>query len=452
MQAYAAFRNPAYRFYSAGNFASVLGRQMLVVAVQYEIFRRTQSATALGLVGLAAALPVIFLALPAGQMADRRDRRSIIITTQLLGFGASLLLALVAGFGDRIPAYPILVSASGALQSLAAFFGESGHAFSPDIPVIFLLLFLNGILRTFGWAARAPFLTNLVPRESLANAVTWNSSLFEIGCVVGPALAGFLLAHFSFSLVCVLDATCCLLFVLFLLPVRGRREQEPPHELHPLEDLFSGMRFVWQNKAILATITLDLFAVLLGGAVALLPIFAEKILFVGPVGFGWLRAAQSIGAIAMAVTLAHLPPMRRAGWTLLLAVSGFGLATIVFGLSRSFWGSLVALALIGAFDNISVVVRHTLVQLWTPDNMRGRVAAVNNIFIGSSNELGAFESGITAAYFGPVVSVVGGGIGTILIVCATALKWPEIRRIGTLSPPPGRAGPPTAESATELGV
>ncbi len=434
--AYSAFRSAGFRFYSAGNFASVLGRQMLVIAVQYEVFRRTQSATALGLVGLVAALPVIFLALPAGQVADRFNRRGIIITTQLLGMITSILLAFVASFGASIPPYPVLVQAADALHALASTFREAGHAaFTPDIPVIFALLLVNGVLRTFGWAARSPFLTNLVPRDTLANAVTWNSSLFEIGCIVGPALAGFLLAQHGFTLVCIVDALCSLLFVLFLLPVRSPPRIPPPADQHPLQDLFSGLRFVWTNKAILAIITLDLFAVLLGGAVALLPIFAEKILLVGPVGFGWLRAAQSIGAISMAVAIAHLPPMRRAGWTLLFAVSGFGAATIVFGLSRNFWLSLAALFLVGAFDNISVVVRHTLVQLWTPDTMRGRVAAVNNIFIGSSNELGAFESGLTAAYFGPVISVVGGGIGTILIVIATALKWPEIRRIGTLTIP-----------------
>lgn len=434
MSAYAAFRIAAYRYYSAGNFVSVVGRQMLIVAVQYEIFRRTQSATALGLVGLAAALPLVFLALPAGQVADRLDRRGVIIATQLLGVLTSLLLACVALFGAEIPPYAVLVWAAGGLQRIAAFFHGSGHTFTPDIPLIYALLLLNATLRTFGWAARAPFMTGLVPRETLANAVTWNSSLFEIGSITGPALAGFALAHFGFPVVCLIDAVCSFTFAMLLLPVRGA-PQEPVPDRHPLQDLFSGIQFVWRQKAILATITLDLFAVLLGGAVALLPIYAERILHVGPVGFGWLRSAQSVGAIGMAVTLAHLPPMKRAGWTLLFAVTGFGVATIVFGLSRSFWLSLVALAFAGAFDNISVVVRHTLVQLWTPDAMRGRVAAVNNIFIGSSNELGAFESGITAEYFGPVLSVVGGGVGTIIVVALVALKWPIIRRIGALAAP-----------------
>ena len=210
---------------------------------------------------------------------------------------------------------------------------------------------------------------------------------------------------------------------------------EIPQPLHfPYGGESSGLHFVRDSKVILATITLDLFAVLLGGAIALLPIFADRILHVGAVGLGWLRAAPSIGAVLMALALAHRPPMRQAGKAMLTAVAGFGIGTIVFGLSHTFWLSFAALIFTGACDNVSVVVRHTLVQLLTPDPMRGRVSAVNNIFIGSSNELGALESGVTAALFGPVLSVVGGGIGTILVVFATAWKWPEVRRIGPLQP------------------
>ncbi|HYR59469.1 MAG TPA: MFS transporter, partial [Chthoniobacteraceae bacterium] len=222
-----------------------------------------------------------------------------------------------------------------------------------------------------------------------------------------------------------------LVFIGFVLPIEYRQPRTDEHE-HPLRDLFSGIRFVWRTKTIFATITLDLFAVLLGGATALLPIFADKILHVGAFGLGWLRAAPSFGAVMMAFTLAHLPPMRRAGITMLWAVAGFGAATVVFGLSRHFWLSLAALAVTGACDNISVVVRHTLVQLLTPDAMRGRVSAVNNVFIGSSNELGAFESGVTAALFGPIVSVVAGGICTVLVVLGVARIWPQARRIGRL--------------------
>jgi hypothetical protein len=193
-----------------------------------------------------------------------------------------------------------------------------------------------------------------------------------------------------------------------------------------------GVRFVWRSKILLAAITLDLFAVLLGGATALLPIFARDILQVGPTGLGWLRAAPSIGAVLMAIALVYLPPFRRAGATLLLAVAGFGAATIVFGLSRSFVLSLAMLGLLGALDNISVVIRSTLLLTQTPDMMRGRVSAVNSVFIGASNQLGGFESGLAAALFGPIIAVVGGGIGTILVVAAVGLIWPEMRRLGRL--------------------
>ena len=431
--AYAAFRHRGYRLYSAGNFIAVLGRQMLGVAIGYEVFQRTHSATALGLIGLAGALPVIFLALPAGQVADRFSRRAIIISMQALSALTSICLAVLALKIEAVPASALLDAASGWLRDLAVFFGEKPDVtFGREIPLMFALLLVNGVARTFGWAARAPFVANLVPREALANAVTWSSSLFEIGCVTGPAVGGLLIAVFGFPAVYALDALCSLVFIGFLLPVRVTQERHAPQG-HPWQELISGLRFVARTNAILATITLDLFAVLLGGATALLPMFADEILHVGAVGLGWLRAAQSIGAVTMALALAHLPPLRRAGLTLLVAVAGFGVAMIVFGLSRSFWLSFAALALAGAFDNISVVVRHTLVQLLTPDAMRGRVAAVNNIFIGSSNELGAFESGVTAAIFGPVLSVVSGGVGTILVVLLTALVWPEIRRIGKLS-------------------
>lgn len=428
---YAAFRVPAFRAYSIGNFIAVLGRQMLGVAIGYEVFQRTHSSTALGLVGLASAIPVILLALPAGQVADRFQRRNIIIATQLLSLCTSLALAWLAS-GHTLPGSTGLAPITSLLDRVAAVFKEPDAHFSNEIALIYLLLLLNGTARTFGWAARAPFVANLVPRSVLSNAVTWGSSLFEIGSVTGPALAGFLIAYFGFPFVYLLDAAASAVFVGFLLTIRAQQEKRAASE-HPLEDLFSGLRFVWNTKAILATVTLDLFAVLLGGATALLPIYADQILHVGPVGLGWLRAAPSIGAFTMALVLAHLPPMKRAGLALLAAVAGFGCATIIFALSRSFWLSIAALVLTGAFDNISVVVRHTLVQLMTPDAMRGRVAAVNNVFIGSSNELGAFESGVTAALFGPVISVVAGGIGTVLVVAGVALRWPEVRRIGSLA-------------------
>src|SRR6202008_3854207 len=249
-----------------------------------------------------------------------------------------------------------------------------------------------------------------------ANAVTWNNSIFQIGSVVGPALSGFLVAYVGFSFVYLLDALCSLSFFLLVLLIRRSTQKREQSDASTWKSLMAGLRFVFSRKVILATITLDMFAVLLGGATALLPIFADQILHCGPIGLGWMRAAPGIGAFIMALLIAYLPPMKHAGKTLLWCVTGFGVATIIFGISRSLWLSLVMLFLTGAFDSVSVVVRHTLLQLLTPDTMRGRISAVNNIFIGTSNELGTLESGLTAALLGPVVSVVAGGIGTILVV------------------------------------
>jgi MFS family permease len=433
--AYAAFRFTDYRGYAMSSFVANLGRQMLGVALGYEIFQRTHSAAALGLVGLMGALPIIFLSIPAGITADRLNRKGIILATQLLTSLTSVGLTLLALNHTTIPPFTSLAAGTRSLYWLAALFGEKGNVvFEPALPLMYLLVFLNGIGRAFGWSARSALFPNLVPRAVLSNAVMWNSSLFELTCVVGPGLGGLVIAQFGVHSVYAIDAAAALLGFLFILPIHAPQEiaEKQPHAWR---DLLTGLRFVHENKIILATITLDLFAVLLGGSLALLPIFADRILHVGAVGLGWLRAAPSLGAVVMAFTLAHRPPLKRAGDSMLLAVAGFGIATIVFGLSKNYALSFVALGLTGACDNISVVVRHTLVQLLTPDPMRGRVSAVNNIFIGSSNELGAFESGITAALFGPIISVVGGGVGTILVVLATASKWPQVRTIGALQPP-----------------
>jgi predicted MFS family arabinose efflux permease len=294
------------------------------------------------------------------------------------------------------------------------------------------LLFISGIARTFAWAARSSFFPTLVPRDVFANAVTWNSSVFQIASVVGPAISGFIVVHISFSCVYVIDAITSFLFFLLVLPIPRSPEKKKHEALDTWRSLQAGMRFVLSKHVILATITLDLFAVLLGGATALLPMFADQILRVGAIGLGWMRATPAIGAFVTALVVAYLPPIKRAGVTLFWCVTGFGLATILFGLSQAFWFSLAMLFFIGAFDSVSVIIRGTIVQLVTPDEMRGRVSAVNNIFIGTSNEFGALESGLTAALFGPVISVVGGGIGTILVVLGVAKWWPETRKIGRL--------------------
>ena len=411
---YAALRIPEYLRYSLGWVISVIGQQVQSVAVQWQVFQRMGSpssgALALGLVGAVQALPVMLLALPAGHLADRFDRRRIVITSQCFAALFSIGLAIVS------------------------------HG-NGSIGWIYLLLGLNATAQAVGWPARSALLPQIVPGPVFANAATWNSSGFQVASVAGPALGGLVLSlpRFGPTGAYLIDAGCTLAFFLFLLSLTVRSS---PLRSEPatFSSLIAGVRFVWRTKIILGAITLDLFAVLLGGAVYLLPLFAHDVLRVGAVGFGWLRSAPAIGAFVMAMVLAHLRPMKKAGATMLWAVAGFGAATVVFGLSRSFVLSFLMLALTGAFDNISVVVRHTLVQMLPPDNMRGRVSAVNNVFIGASNEIGGLESGLTAWAFaqalgpilGAVVSVVSGGLGAIAVVVVVALIWPPVRRFGSL--------------------
>ncbi len=397
---YAALRHRDYRMWSLGWIVSVIGRQVQDVAVGYELYHRTGSALSLAWIGLAQALPLILLALPAGQLADRYDRRRILIISQLLWAVSSVGLAIVS------------------------------HAQGP-VPLVYLLLVTGSVAHATGWPARASLLPQVVPPALFNNAVTWNSSFFQIASMVGPAIGGLILL-WGVAPAYVVDACCALAFAALIGTVRLRPMARAPREPATLRSLTEGVRFVWRTKVILGTITLDLFAVLLGGATILMPVFAKEVLGVGVPGLGALRMAPAIGAFAAALVIAHLPPMERAGRAMLLAVAGFGVATIVFGMSRSFWLSFAMLALTGAFDNISVVVRHTLIQTLPPDLMRGRVAAVNIIFIGASNELGALESGLTAAWWGPQAAVVVGGIGTLLVVSLVAWLLPQVRRLGSL--------------------
>src|SRR5499426_1089405 len=432
---YAAFRFADFSLFTAGNLLSITGRLMLAVAVEWEVYARTHSATALGLVGLVIAVPVVTLSLPAGHLADRFSRKRIILISQVLSAITSVALALVSNKHLLIPQIAPLREGNHALAAVAAIFERHHQMFHFDdasVPLIYVLLFIGASVRTFSWAARSSFFPTLVPRDAFANAVTWNNSVFQIGSVVGPALSGFLVAYVGFSFVYLLDAFCSFSFFLLVLLIRRSTQKREESDASTWKSLMAGLQFVFSRKVILATITLDLFAVLLGGATALMPIFADQILHCGPVGLGWMRAMPAIGAFMMALIIAHLRPMKHAGKTLLWCVMGFGLATILFGLSKVFWLSLGVLFLVGAFDSVSVIIRGSIVQLVTPDEMRGRVSSVNNIFIGTSNEFGALESGLTAALFGPVISVVAGGIGTILVVFGVALRWPETRKIGAL--------------------
>jgi len=400
---YAALRYRDYRRFVSAFFLSVIAGQMQTVAVGWEIYQRTGSALNLGWMGLALALPVLLLALPAGHVADTHSRRRIMMLTQAISVAAALALAYVS------------------------FFGVAG---SFSLPSVFGLLALGNAGATFGRPARSAFMPQLVPSPVFANAVTWNSSIFETGSMLGPAIGGLVCAR-SIPLTYLACAACWLasVVVIWSIPNRPAPRSGAPASFR---DVIAGASFVWNTRLLLAVMSLDLFAVLLGGAAFLLPIFAKDVLQVGGTGFGWLRAAPAIGAMSTALILAHRPPLRRAGRALLLSVAGFGVATIVFGLSRHYPLSFAMLILTGAFDNVSVVVRHTLIQLLTPDAMRGRVAAVNQIFIGSSNELGGLESGLTAAIFGVVRSVVGGGIGTLLVVGSIAGFFPEVRKLGSL--------------------
>lgn len=398
---YAVFRIDDFRRYMLAGTILTVGGTMQSVAVGWELYERTRSATALGLVGLVQFLPVLLLALPAGHAADRYSRRSLLLMAQGLMFVASSGLALLS------------------------------YAQGP-VWLTYACLLLVGIAQAVSRPARWSFLPQLVPGELLASAVTWNTSSWQTAALAGPALGGLIIAvSEGATRVYLFDAACCLAVILLIGGIRGR-PAPPGLERFSFRSLLAGFEFVRKSDLILAAITLDLFAVLLGGATALLPIYARDILRVGPTGLGWLRTAPSIGAVLMALVLAHRPPLRRAGPTMLWAVAGFGAATIVFGLSRNPLLSFVMLMLTGVLDNISVVIRGTLVQTLTPDAMRGRVSAVNGLFIGSSNELGGFESGVTAQLFGPVASVVGGGLGTIAVVLIVACLSPRLRHLGPL--------------------
>lgn len=417
---YAALRYGDFRLFLIGNVVAVLGLQMQTVAVGWEVWKRTNMALALGSIGLALILPIFLLALVTGHVADQFNRKWIMM----------LALATMA-----------LGSIGLVIVSLT-----DAHVFW-----IYICLLLSGIARAFHQPAKSAMMPQTVDRKHFSNAVTWSTGGFHLASVLGPALAGLLLSSFESAVpVYAFDAAAALFFCLLLLRIRSR-PVAAPRQAFTLDNLAGGFAFVKQNKIILAAITLDMLAVLLGGATTLLPIYADEILQVGPAGLGWMRAAPAAGAVVMAFVLAYRPPMQHAGRALLWSVVGFGTATIVFGVSRSFWLSLVALFLTGAFDNISVVIRHTLVQVLTPDAMRGRVSAVNGLFIGASNELGGFESGLVAQFFGSTFSVVSGGIGTLLVVASTALAWPQLRRYGRLdSSDAAQLGPADHQQEEEL--
>ena len=400
---YAALRFRDFRLLLIGQFTASLGNQMLSVAIGWELWLRTRSELALGFVGLVQVIPIILLSLPAGHVADNYNRKKIVIFSQVLLVASSIGLGFLS-----LTEGPILL--------------------------IYLCLLGIGISRAYNGPAASTLLPQTVPSSIFTQAVTWNSSSWQLASIVGPALAGGAAALLnSVTSIYFFNAAAAVIFMVMVMLMKSQPlTAVTAHKAATLESLKDGLRFIRDTKEVLAAITLDMFAVLLGGAVTLLPVYATDILKVGAVGLGIMRAAPSIGAIATAFVMAHLPPIKQGGKLLFWAVAGFGTATIFFGLSNIFWFSVLMLIVLGGLDNISVVIRGTLILVRTPDEMLGRSSAVNNIFIGASNELGGFESGATAALFGPVLSVVGGGIGTILVVLAVAGLWPELRNLKTL--------------------
>ncbi|HEX8701770.1 MAG TPA: MFS transporter [Myxococcaceae bacterium] len=395
---HSVFAHRDFRLYQAARLLMTLGVQMQSVAVGLHIYNLTKRPLDLGYVGLAQFLPSLLLSMVTGDTADRHDRRHILLGCYLtMVTGAVLLFGLTrAGVTETWPLYAVLV--------------------------------LIGIARAFAGPAGQSLVAHLVPAEHLSSAVAWNSSVFQVGTIVGPSVGGLLydVVHAQGVYAACAGMMAGAALMLALMKVRtGRMEQAASS----WQRLLAGIGYVWRQKVVLGAISLDLFAVLLGGATALLPIYAQDILHTGPWGLGLLRSAPAMGAAFIALALALFPLRRNAGVTMFACVALFGVATVVFGVSRNLVLSIAALIVLGAADMVSVVVRQTLVQLATPPEMRGRVSAVNMVFIGASNELGDFESGLTAEWFGVVPAVVMGGIGTCVVVGLWAWLFPELRRI-----------------------
>ncbi len=403
---YLALRFGNYRLLLVGFAITYLGNFMLALAIGWELYDRTSSAMALGLVGLVQLIPVIALALIVGHVTDRYERKTIVILSQLAMVVAALGLGLLAG-------------SQGSLEA------------------IYACLLLRGIGSAFSMPAQMTLPAVALPPEAYENGASWRTSIGEVAAIVGPAVGGGLIAVLhGTAVIFFASALASLAYVALLIGMRDLRSvptsADPNAEKPSLRSLLEGAHFLRRTPSILSAITLDLFAVLFGGATALLPIFARDILQVGPTGLGWLQAAPALGALVATLYLAHRPALQQAGPTLLLVVAGFGLATIVFGLSQSFALSLLMLFALGGLDGVSMVIRDTLMLARIPHEMRGRVAAIEGVFISSSNQLGAFESGLTAQLFGPILSVVGGGIGTIVVVIVVALSSPALRELRTL--------------------
>ena len=403
---YAALRYKEFNIFLLVRFAMVFAWTMQFVVIEWEVYSLTKDPLSLGIIGLMEVIPAVSMALFAGHVVDQKEKKGLLVKC-ILGFSTISL-------GLFLLTWPVMTD---------------GLSKSFILWSVYLLVFAGGIVRAFLGPTIFSLFSLLVPKKVYPNAATWSSSVWQMGAVLGPALAGFSISwigvHWSMCLILGFS----LIAFLFLTRIPKKPILNPKIGEPVLNSLKEGVKFVWNTKVILGAITLDMIAVLFGGAVALLPIYAQDILKVGAEGFGILRAAPAVGALLIMFTAAYFPLDRKAGIKLLVAIFGFGLCIIVFGLSTIFWISVLALFLSGVTDGISMVIRQTILQLRTPDHMRGRVAAVNSMFVGSSNELGAFESGITAKWMGTVTAVVFGGCMTVLTVISTGFAFPAFRKL-----------------------
>jgi MFS family permease len=401
---YQALRFREFNLFLIIRFAMVFAWTMQFIVIEWEVYSLTKDPLSLGLIGLMEVIPAVSLALFAGHIVDQKEKRGLLMKCLLAFFTISSLLFVVC-----LPQFQESVETNTVVWS------------------IYGLVFLGGIVRSFISPTIFSLFSLVVPKQAYVNGATWSSSVWQIGSVVGPAFAGFSILWFGvhWSMFVIVGFTIIAFLVLTQIekkPILNTKIGEKVSD-----SLKEGLRFVFKTKEVLGAITLDMVAVLFGGAVALLPVFAQDILKVGPTGFGFLRAAPAIGSFLTIITIAYFPITVKAGVKLLLAIFGFGISIIVFGYSEWFILSLIALFFSGVFDGDSVVIRQTILQLKTPDNMRGRVASVNSMFVGSSNELGAFESGLTAKLFGTVNAVLFGGIMTCVIVATSGFVFPKLR-------------------------
>ena len=403
---YAALQHPDFRRYIVGLLAFTMAVQIQGTVVGWQIYELTHDKLALGLIGLAEALPFIGFALYAGHVADRHDRRRVAL--------AALMVLMVCA--AALLALPLLLP----------------HDPKHVTRLIYVTIVASGVARSFLQPARQALSQELVPRALFHNAVTWRSGAWQLASVVGPAVGGALYAIGGTTAAYSGDALLMIVGVFAVASIQYRSVINLDHTKDINESLKGGLRFVFKAPILLGALSLDMFSVFFGGATALLPVYADEILKVGPQGLGLLRAAPALGAVVMSLFIVHRPPFARAGRTLAVAVCAFGVFTIGFGVSPSFWLSVALLAFAGAADMVSVSIRSNLLQTLTPTHLFGRVSAVNSVFVGSSNEIGMFESGVTAQWFGTVPSVVLGGVATLAVVAVIFGRNPALRRLGRI--------------------